>query len=537
MDVSAQPAPAIPDADAGSLGAEPERLIGALQAACDASPGAAEPRIALARALLIANRPAEAVFPAEQAVALAPGLPAAIEVRGAVLMALAAGEPALVKLELTCALDPSNADAQLSLGETYGAAGRPIDAERHLKRALALGRTCEANADLASLYLSVGMLDAAEHHAGAALQAADPTAADQTPAAMAHQTLAGVCKARGDDAGAARQLDRAYARQSLFRQPVAGAAFTTLVLVTRETGNLPYKALLPPTRFDYAVWYMEHAGLDQVAGLPPHAVVLNAIGDPDAATRSAAAVDAFLQHCRRPVINRPERVRLTARDRLGETLAGLGGVIVPTTLRVSAAEIAAGRLPAILLDRGVPLPVLLRPAGSHGGEGLILAQDAASLPRSHPADGADRYVTQFHDYRSADGFFRKYRMIFVDRRPWPYHLAISRQWMVHHQSAEMADDPDRILEELHFLGDPADAIGSQALAAVAAIGERLDLDYGGVDFALTADGEVLVFEANATMLTHLEAPGSPFLAKNLFVQPIIDAFQAHVAKLAGPSPA
>ena len=67
---------------------------------------------------------------------------------------------------------------------------------------------------------------------------------------------------------------------------------------------------------------------------------------------------------------------------------------------------------------------------------------------------------------------------------------------------------------------------------MAAIGERLDLDYGGVDFALTADGEVLVFEANATMLTHLEPPDSPFLAKNLFVQPIIDAFQAHVAKLA-----
>jgi len=498
----------------------------------DSAPAEVEARIALARTLLAADRAAEALLPAEEAVALAPALPAALQTRDAVLAALAADDPALVKLALTCALDPSNGDAQLGLGEAYADAGRPRDAERHLKLALTLGRASEAHADLAALYLSVGMTDAAEHHAGAALNAGDPAARDQTPAAMAHQTLAALCTGRGDDAGAARHLDLAYARQSLFLQPVTGSAFTTLVLVTRETGNLPYKTLLPPTRFDYAVWYMEHARPEQVSELPPYAVVLNAIGDPDAATRSAAAVDAFLDHCTRPVINRPERVRATARDRLGETLAGLEGVVVPTTIRVSCEDACAARLPAIMAAAGMALPVLLRPAGSHGGEGLMLANAAASLPPGQPADGHDRYVTRFHDYRSADGFYRKYRMIFVDRRPHPYHMAISRQWMVHHQTAEMADDPLRIREELRFLSDPEAAIGRGALAAVAAIGERLDLDYGGVAFSLTAEGQILVFEANATMLTHLEPPGSPFIAKNAYVQPIIDAFQTHVARLA-----
>jgi hypothetical protein len=464
---------------------------------------------------------------------LAPGDAAAVEIREAVLAALDAGDPGLVKLELTCALDPSNAEAQLALGETYAAAQRPVDAERHLKLALGLGWVREANADLAALYLSVGMFDAAEHHAGAALAASDPSAWDQTAAAMAHQTLAAVCSAKGDEAGAARQLDQAYARQSLFRQPVAGSRFTTLVLVTRGSGNLPYKALLPPQSFDFAVWYMEHARPEQIGDLPPYAVVLNAIGDPDAAASSAAMVDAFLGACGRPVINRPDQVRRTARDRLGDTLAGLEDVIVPTTIRVSASDMADGRLPEKLADRRLPLPVLIRPPGSHGGEGLILAVDQADLPRSRPGDGADRYVTRFHDYHSPDGFYRKYRMIFVDRRPYPYHLAISRQWMVHHQTAEMADDPDRIVEEMRFLSDPEGAIGLKAITAVAAIGERLGLDYGGVDFSLSGEGEVLVFEANATMLTHLEAPDSPFVAKNPFIQPIIDAFQAHLARLSG----
>jgi hypothetical protein len=41
-----------------------------------------------------------------------------------------------------------------------------------------------------------------------------------------------------------------------------------------------------------------------------------------------------------------------------------------------------------------------------------------------------------------------------------------------------------------------------------------------------------VFEANATMLTRLEPEDGPFGAKNPFIQPIIDAFQARLAAVA-----
>jgi len=84
-----------------------------------------------------------------------------------------------------------------------------------------------------------------------------------------------------------------------------------------------------------------------------------------------------------------------------------------------------------------------------------------------------------------------------------------------------------------FLSDPRAAIGAAAMAAIEAIGARLDLDYGGVDFSLLPDGRVLVFEANATMLTHLEADDSPFAAKNAFIRPIMQAFQDHLARVAG----
>jgi len=173
--------------------------------------------------------------------------------------------------------------------------------------------------------------------------------------------------------------------------------------------------------------------------------------------------------------------------------------------------------------------VLVRPIGSHGGKGLVLAQTPQALDAIALDRGDDVYLTAYREFRSADGFHRKYRMIFVDRKAYPYHLAISRDWLVHHGSAAMAGDPSRIAEELDFLRDPQAAIGARAMAAVAAVGRRLDLDYAGLDFSVLPDGRVLVFEANATMLAHPEASGGAFAHKTPFVETILNAFQALVA--------
>ncbi|MDR3512455.1 MAG: hypothetical protein P4L73_12535, partial [Caulobacteraceae bacterium] len=344
-------------APAGGAGDDP---IEALRAQCEREPDKAQPRIRLARALLNARRAAEAVVPAEQAVALAPQVPAALQVREAVLAAVLAGDPELVRLELAAALAPADAEAQLALGEAYAALDRPHDAERCFKRALALGRVRDASADLATLYLAVGMPDAAEHYARAVLGAEDAGPADDLVVAMAHQTLASLLEARGEPAAAAAELDQAYARRSFFRQQVSGCAFTTLVLVTRSAGNIPYKTLLPPLRSDCVVWYMEHARPEQLAEIPAHAVVLNAIGDPDLAIASQEVVDQVLAGCARPVMNRPERVRATFRHLLPQTLAGLADVTTPQTLRLAAAEIAQAGLAGAVARAGLAAPVLVR---------------------------------------------------------------------------------------------------------------------------------------------------------------------------------
>jgi len=70
----------------------------------------------------------------------------------------------------------------------------------------------------------------------------------------------------------------------------------------------------------------------------------------------------------------------------------------------------------------------------------------------------------------------------------------------------MSDRPDHRAEEAAFLADMTGSIGAGAVAALARIRDALDLDYGGIDFGLSPSGEILLFEANATMIAALPPP-------------------------------
>jgi hypothetical protein len=142
----------------------------------------------------------------------------------------------------------------------------------------------------------------------------------------------------------------------------------------------------------------------------------------------------------------------------------------------------------------------------------------------HATHGA-HYLCSYIDFKSADGFYRKYRIIFVDGKPYPYHLAISTHWMVHYYTADMVDNPWKIAEEQAFLQDAAAVLGENAMSAIGQIGTRLNLDYAGIDFTILPDGRLFVFEANATMLVHRVSNDGVLAHKNASIQRIADAFE------------
>lgn len=360
--------------------------------------------------------------------------------------------------------------------------------------------------------------------------------------ASAHQNLAALYATLGRAPEARAHREHAYRLQRVFVEPALdgdsdGDTRRLLIVgVGGGTGNVPLDALLPfrtTTRIKYAIDYAADA---EDAQLPPHDLVFNAIGDPDIAAPLAARLARFASRSAVPVLNPPGAIAHTHRDRIAARLAALPDVLVPPCARIADPRATFDSLLRRLDREGVAFPLLLRPAGAHGGDGVTrhTAPDtlAAALAR---LDGP-AYATAYRDTRSPDSYFRKYRAIFVDRVPYPYHLAISSHWLVHYFSADMTSAPWKLDEERRFLDDPRAALGDTALCALAAIGRQLDLDYGGVDFALTGDGRVVVFEANATMLVHREAADGPLAHKNPYIERIAHAFARMLDARRGMAP-
>ncbi len=494
----------------------------------DIQPPTARPGAWLGKARQLAeqHRIAEALMVVERALALDPRSLPAKSLKKSLTQAIEAGEPGLTRLELAAAVHFDTAAPQLELAFAYAGRDRLHDAERQFRRTLALDHhRADAHGALAALYLRADLPEQAEAEARDAL-ALNPSDA------LACQTLSTLSERAGNPKDAEAWLDKAYAAQALFHEPAFSPRAHVLVLATRTQGNVPYRFLMPPQDYSRHVWYMEHARDDQM--LPDYDLVFNTIGDPDLSGASQAAVERFLAKNQRPVINRPEPVAQTYRHLIPARLGDIDGVVAPQTIRVAPGT----NLMAAIAASGLVFPVLLRPIGSHGGVGLYRADTPADVAEiAVRLEGHDLYVTQYVEYARDDGHYRKGRMIFVDRKPLPYHWAISQRWMVHYVSSDMADGAEienawRRAEEMRFLEDPAAFLGESAMKAIAEIGRRLDLDYCGLDFSILPDGRVLVFEANATMLVHPEAEDDSQAYRNPAVAQIIAAFQAMLARRA-----
>jgi tetratricopeptide (TPR) repeat protein len=474
-----------------------------------------------ALALSDAGEASAACVAAERAVALDPGLCDAWLALGTARRGLHDPAGARDAFERALGLGPERAVVHLNLGLVLIELELAAEARRRLIQALELDPTsATAHANLSSLYYLAGRKTLAKSHAERAL-------AIEPDLMSAHQNLAALLDEERQPEAARAHRDRAYGERNLVITTAAEPLRRVLILSTTESGNTPDRYLIPPARYTRLTWFVEYASERQFGDLPPYDVAFNAIGDEDLAGPTAANAERFAALDGVRLLNPPAKISRTRRDRAEALFGHIDGLEIPRTARLDAGDIAGGVRDAARKAE-VSEPFLARPIGSHGGKGLFLVGGEAP---GHPLTPAGAYyLTAFNDFRSPDGLFRKYRMIFVDRQPIPYHLAISPKWMVHYESARMDQYPDRLAEEMRFLEDPAAALGAEAYAAVAAVGAAMDLDYAGIDFSMLNDGRVLLFEANATMLTHPEAPDGPLAHKNPYIERIFSAFRAMLAK-------
>jgi hypothetical protein len=115
---------------------------------------------------------------------------------------------------------------------------------------------------------------------------------------------------------------------------------------------------------------------------------------------------------------------------------------------------------------------------------------------------------------------------------YPLHLAISSKWKVHYFTSDMADQPDHRLEEAAFLGNMRSALGDKAIAALERIQDALGLDYAGIDFGIGRNGDLLLFEANATMVIAPLDPDERWAYRRAAIGKILEAVMAVILQKA-----
>jgi hypothetical protein len=132
-------------------------------------------------------------------------------------------------------------------------------------------------------------------------------------------------------------------------------------------------------------------------------------------------------------------------------------------------------------------------------------------------------VIEFLNARGADGKVRKYRVMMIGGQLYPLHVAISSHWKIHYFTAEMAEQADNRAEDAEFLENMPGVLGPRAVEALAHIQTILGLDYAGTDFGLSATGDLLLFEANATMVVNPPEPGQRWAYRRPAVERIFAA--------------
>jgi hypothetical protein len=346
----------------------------------------------------------------------------------------------------------------------------------------------------------------------------------------AHQGMAWVLKDTDREA-AEWHLQRGFVGRALVTKPYRGArvGMPILLLVCARGGNMPTDLWINDRRFTIHALYPEF--YDSSVALPQHALVVNAIGDADLCAAALLRCQKILAHSRAPVINRPMRVQATGRAEIARRLGAIPGVIAPSS------EVLPAH--AILLADNLQFPLLLRRPGFHTGEHFMYVASRTELPEAidsmSPAE--ELLLISYLDARGADGMSRKYRVMFIDGVMYPLHLAISPDWKIHYFSSAMARNLSYREEERRFLEDMPAALGATAMTALRQICTTLELEYAGIDFAVAADGSILLFEANATMVVFPPSADAMWDYRRRAIDAVLEAAGGMLVKYADNSEA
>ena len=320
----------------------------------------------------------------------------------------------------------------------------------------------------------------------------------------------------------------ALGRTRLFRSPPTATEPALRLLALLAPGdvgtNAPLEFLLEGSNVALDLLYVV-PGAPVEEPLPRFDLAIVAAGESDANRAVLAEIARLTAHWTVPVLNEPRRIAHLSRARVAALMQDAPGLYAPTTRRVPRRTLENGAL---------NFPIIVRPIDSHAGRGLARIVDRAALEAYLGERGeASYFVAPYIDYSSADGLFRKYRIAFVGGVPYACHMAISDDWMIYYLNAGMRESEAKRAEEEQFFATFDSDFAARHRSALAAVSERIGLDYFAIDCGEMPDGRLLLFEADVAMIVHDMDPRDLFPYKGPQMRKVFAAFTAMLRQRCG----
>lgn len=264
--------------------------------------------------------------------------------------------------------------------------------------------------------------------------------------------------------------------------------------VFQAQGNVDILSLLKPEIFEIFHVTVGGMAMDDLR-IPPVDLVLNAVCNPDVSQKSLKTVARIMNAIKRPVFNSPENILKTGRENISKLFTGVQNIVLPKTIRFQPKRIKDVILK--IESNEICFPFIFREAGFHAGRKMQLIRTLGEIHEleKFAMDGRDFYATEFINFASSDGLYRKYRAVVVGGMPYPRHLIISDSWNVHAENRKnvMVKNPELIEKEKNFLEN----FGQDHFHIFSLFYKTLGLDFFGVDFSLDPGGRMIIFEINS----------------------------------------
>jgi len=223
--------------------------------------------------------------------------------------------------------------------------------------------------------------------------------------------------------------------------------------------------------------------------------LINDVGDADISAGALGLIKQIAEQTARPCFNHPTEILRATRDEVSRLLAGIPGLAVPRTIRIR--ETFPSEVRETGHAAGLPYPILIRVAGSHGAENMIRIETPEAMDRIAQLEREERplYASEFQDFAGPDGMYRKFRIAVVGDEIFLRDFVVGKGWLLGEPRRVAAGEQEERTQLASFDRD----LVPRLRPLFREISRRLGLDFFGVDCSIDNDGQVLLFEASAAM--------------------------------------